>query len=290
MTRQISRLASGGRIDRTRRLRFTWEGRMLEGYEGDTLASALVANGVSLVGRSFKYHRPRGLVGVGVEESNALVQLGEGARSTPNMRATEILLYDGLVAKPVNCFPNSRFDIGAVNDLASRFLSAGFYYKTFMWPDWHLYEGLIRRAAGLGKVARAADPDRYESRFAHCDVLVVGAGPAGLAAAHAAAASGARVILAEQDDGVGGALRYEDIAINDQPGAVWAQRMADEIAAKSEAQILLRATVVGYHDHKSLTMVQQLADEAGCAADPSRARYRTWQIRAGQVVLATGAI
>ena len=147
---QVARLQHGGLIDRSKPLRFTWEGRALLGYEGDTLASALVANGVTLVGRSFKYHRPRGLIGAGVEESNALVQLGEGARSTPNVRATEIPLYEGLVARPVNCFPSSRFDIGAINSKLSRFLPAGFYYKTFMWPHWHMYEGIIRRAAGLG--------------------------------------------------------------------------------------------------------------------------------------------
>ncbi|RZF63919.1 sarcosine oxidase subunit alpha family protein [Sphingomonas populi] len=286
----MARLAQGGRIDRTRPLRFIWEGRGYQGYAGDTLASALMANGVTLVGRSFKYHRPRGIIGAGVEESNALVQLGDGARSTPNMRATEVLLYDGLVARPVNCFPNSRFDIGSINNLVARFLPAGFYYKTFMWPDWHLYEGFIRRAAGLGKVARQADPDRYESRFAHCDVLVVGSGPAGLAAANAAAASGARVILADQDDGIGGALRYEDISVDGQAGADWAARIGGAIAAQPEAKILLRTAVVGYHDHNSLTMVQQLANEAECAADPTRARYRTWQVRAGRVVLATGAI
>ena len=290
MSRQIARLAEGGRIDRTRPLRFTWEGRALQGYAGDTLASALMANGISLVGRSFKYHRPRGIIGAGVEESNALVQLGDGARSTPNMRATEILLYDGLAAKPVNCFPNSRFDIGGINNLVARFLPAGFYYKTFMWPSWHLYEGIIRRAAGLGKVASARDPDRYESRFAHCDVLVVGAGPAGLAAANAAAASGARVILAEQDDGVGGALRYDNISIDGQAGAAWAQRIGGTIAGHAEAKLLLRTAVVGYHDHNSLTMVQQLGNEAECAADPTHARYRTWLVRAGRVVLATGAI
>ena len=290
MSGQNARLASGGQIDRTRPLRFTWEGRALEGYAGDTLASALMANSVSMVGRSFKYHRPRGIIGAGVEECNALVQLGDGARSTPNMRATEIPLYDGLIAKPVNCFPNSRFDIGGINNLVARFLPAGFYYKTFMWPDWHLYEGIIRRAAGLGKVAEGADPDRYENRFAHCDVLVIGAGPAGLAAANSAAASGARVILAEQDDGFGGTLRYDNVMIDGQPGARWADRIGGTIAAQSEARVLLRTAVVGYHDHNSLTMVQQLANEAQCAVDPSRARYRTWQVRAGRVILATGAI
>ena len=288
--RQIARLPDGGLIDRAKPLGFTWEGRDLMGYAGDTLASALVANGVTLVGRSFKYHRPRGLVGAGVEESNALVQLGGGARSTPNVQATEIPLYEGLVAKPVNCFPNSRFDVGAVNARFSRFLPAGFYYKTFMWPHWHVYEGIIRRAAGLGRVSKDPDPDRYESRFAHCDVLVVGGGPAGLAAARAAASTGARVILAEQDCRLGGALLYDETTIDGASGLDWVGRTSDEIAASPEAMILLRTAVVGFHDHNSLTMVQQLSNEAECAADPSRARCRTWLVRAGRVILATGAI
>ena len=288
--RQPARLDRGGRIDRSRPLRFTWEGRSLEGYAGDTLASALVANGVRLLGRSFKYHRPRGLIGAGVEESNVLVQLGCGARSTPNVRATEISLYDGLVAKPVNCWPSARFDIGSLSSLLSRFLPAGFYYKTFMWPDWHLYEGLIRRAAGLGKVATAPDPDRYESRFAHCDVLVVGAGPAGLAAALSAAESGARVILAEQDSLPGGSLLVDGAAIDGASADAWIARAMARLATCEEMQVLLRTAVVGYHDHNSLTMVEQLDDEPTCAADEGRARYRTWLVRAGRVVLAAGAI
>ncbi|MDT9600223.1 sarcosine oxidase subunit alpha family protein [Sphingosinicella rhizophila] len=287
---QPFRLGTGGSIDRSRPIRFTFEGRTLTGFAGDTLASALLANGVRLAGRSFKYHRPRGLVGAGVEESNVLVQLGEGARSTPNVQATQIPLYDGLVAKPVNCWPSSNFDIGGVNNLLSRFFSAGFYYKTFMWPTWHLYEGFIRRAAGLGKVSEQADPDRYESRFAHCDLLVVGAGPAGLAAARAAAASGARVILAEQDEAVGGALLWNQAEIDGKPGADWAQAAAAEIEAAPEARILLRTTVTGYHDHNSITMVERLNDEAVCAAEPAAARARGWVVRAKQVVLATGAL
>ena len=284
------RTPTGGAIDRSKRLRFTWEGRSYEGYEGDTLASALLANGVRVVGRSFKYHRPRGIIAAGTEESNALIQLGEGARSTPNVRATEIKLYDGLVARPVNCWPNARYDIGGLIGLAARFLPAGFYYKTFMWPSWHLYEGFIRRAAGLGRAASEPDPDRYESRFAHCDVLVVGAGPSGLASARAAAASGARVILVEQDSSFGGALHNDEREINGRSGVAWANITAAELATHGDVKLLLRTTAVGYHDHNSVTLIEQMADENACAADPGVARYRTWLVRAKHIVLATGAI
>lgn len=290
MSKQPARLDQGGAIDRARPLRFTWEGRCYTGYAGDTLASALVANGIRLIGRSFKYHRPRGLLGAGAEEPNALVQLGEGSRSTPNVRATEVPLYDGLVARPVNCWPSSRWDIGAVNDLGSRFLAAGFYYKTFMWPDWHLFEGSIRKAAGLGRAAAEPDPDRYEARFLHCDVLVVGGGPAGLAAARAASVNGARVVLAEQDTALGGNLLVDDARIDGLSGADWIARSEAEIRANRDALILLRTSVAGYHDHNSLTLIEQLANEAQCAADPRLARSRSWIVRAGRVILATGAI
>ena len=177
-----------------------------EGYAGDTLASALLANGVHLVGRSFKYHRPRGIVGAGVDEPNALVQLARGARTEPNVRATTQELYDGLVAASQNCWPSVRFDVGAINDAAvARFMPAGFYYKTFMWPPsprwWLRYEHVIRRAAGMGRAASEPDPDHYEHQYAHCDVLVIGAGPAGLAAARAAAHAGARVMVCDENRG-----------------------------------------------------------------------------------------
>jgi sarcosine oxidase, subunit alpha len=290
VTEQPFRLAHGGAIDRSRPLRFRWEGRELTGFEGDTLASALVANGVCLLGRSFKYHRPRGLLGIGAEEPNILVQLGEGARSTPNVRATEALLYDGLAARPVNAWPNVRFDLLSVFSQVARFLPAGFYYKTFMWPDWHLFEGFIRRAAGLGKVAVEADPDRYESRSAHCDVLVIGAGIAGLTAACAAAASGARVIMAEQDFLVGGTARWDGAIVDDMAASDWAEAKLAELRAMPGVRVLLRTAAVGYHDHNSLTLVETTGDEAACAADPTLARSRTWSVRATQVVLATGAI
>jgi sarcosine oxidase subunit alpha len=287
---QPFRIASGGRIDRSRLLAFRFAGRTYQGYAGDTLASALLANGVRLIGRSFKYHRPRGLMGVGVEEANALVQLGTGARSTPNVRATEVLLYDGLVAEPVNCWPSLQFDVGAVNSRLARFLPAGFYYKTFMWPSWHLYEGLIRRAAGLGRVASEPDPDRYEHRYAHCDVLVVGGGPAGLAAARAAAAGGARVMLTEQEAEFGGSLLVDGATIDTLDGPAWALKTVNEIAAASEAICLTRTTAVGYFDHNLVLLAETMEEEAACTRTSATPRVRLWKVRAGRVILATGAI
>lgn len=283
------RLRQGGLIDRSQVLRFTFEGRSYTGYAGDTLASALVANGVRLVGRSFKYHRPRGIFGAGAEEPNALIQAGTGARSTPNMRASEIRLYDGLTARAVNCWPNLGFDVGCVNNLLSRFLVAGFYYKTFMWPTWHLYEGFIRRAAGLGTVAKGADPDRYETRHAHCDVLVVGAGPAGLAAASAAAATGARVILAEQDSRLGGQLLWDGGEIDGRSGLEWVEERERFLRDHGEVRILVNTTVTGYFDHNALSMVEAISGD-DIAAAPASPRYRQWDVRAGRVILATGAI
>ena len=205
----MSRLATGGLVDRARPLEFSFDGRKLSGFAGDTLASALLANDVKLVGRSFKYHRPRGIVGAGTEEPNALVELRSGARREPNSRATTTELYDGLEAASQNRFPSLSFDLLAVNGLLSPFFGAAFYYKTFMWPKaaWEkLYEPAIRRAAGLGRAAEAPDPDSYEKANAFCDLLVIGSGPAGLMAALAAGRAGARVILAEEDFAFGGRL------------------------------------------------------------------------------------
>ena len=213
MTLPTFRLSDGGRIDRNRPVQFSFDGRSLQGFAGDSLASALLANGIHLVGRSFKYHRPRGILSAGVEEPNALVTLDRGEnRATPNLRATQIELYEGLVAASQNRFPSLAFDVGAMAGFAGPVLSAGFYYKTFKWPPsfWrHVYEPVIRRAAGLGRAPAAPDPDRYLHQYAHCDLLIVGGGPAGLAAALGASVTGQRVILCDEQPEFGGSLLAE---------------------------------------------------------------------------------
>jgi sarcosine oxidase subunit alpha len=280
----------GGAIDRARPLAFTFNGRGLSGYAGDTLASALLANGVRLVARSFKYHRPRGIFGAGVEEPNALVQLGEGARSLPNSKATEIELQDGLAAMSQNCWPSVAFDLGAAAGLAAKLLPAGFYYKTFKWPasSWKgLYEPLIRRAAGLGRAPVEPDPDRYEHRHAHCDVLVVGAGPAGLSAAIAAAEQGARVILADERAAPGGALLGERGEVAGEPIEAWIAGRVAALARHADARLLTRTTAFGYYDHNQLALIERVADHRPAA--PGEPRQRLWHVHAKQVVLATGA-
>ena len=291
------RLANGGRIDRSRTLRFTFDGRPYGGYAGDTLASALLANGVHLMGRSFKYHRPRGVLAAGAEEPNALVAVRrDAARYTPNLRATQVELYDGLEAHSQNRWPALSFDIGAVNDLLAPFIPAGFYYKTFMWPKgaWKsLYEPRIRAAAGLGRAPAQADPDRYAARYAHCDVLVVGAGPAGLAAAAAAAAAGARVVLCDEQSEPGGSLLAHDphapLPIEGGPPAQWLERTLGALAANVRVTLLPRTTAFGYFPHNLVALNQRLTDHLA-AAPADLPRERQWQVRAREVVLATGAI
>ncbi len=291
MTGQPHRLPDGGAVDRSRSVGFSFNGRSYTGLGGDTLASALLANGVHLVGRSFKYHRPRGILSAGAEEPNALVQLESGPRSIPNLRATRIELYEGLAAASVNCWPGPGFDAAAVNDLAHRLIPAGFYYKTFMWPrrGWHFYERMIRRMAGLGRAPDGPDPDRYERMNAHCDVLVVGAGPAGLAAAEAAAHGGGRVLLADDGSLPGGSL-LNMAEPEDGFGARWAAETAVALEAMNNVRILARTTVTGYFDHNFLTALEQVTDHLGPLAPEHLPRQRLWRIRADAVILATGAI
>jgi sarcosine oxidase subunit alpha len=288
------RNATGGRIDRTRSLRFRFDGSEYEGLAGDTLASALLANGVHLVGRSFKYHRPRGIVTAGAEEPNALVTIRrDAARETPNLRATQVELYDGLEADSQNRWPSLGFDIGRASDFLSPLFPAGFYYKTFMWPRsaWQaLYEPLIRRAAGLGRAPPLPDPDTYAQRFAHCDVLVVGAGPAGLAAALAAAGGGARVILADEQSEPGGTLLDGCAAsIDGETADAWLAWTLAELDGNPRVRVLPRTTVFGYFPHNNLGLVERLTDHLAKPGE-GQARERLWQVRAREVVLATGAI
>ncbi|MCB1500092.1 MAG: sarcosine oxidase subunit alpha family protein [Bauldia sp.] len=291
-TDQPSRLAFGGLIDRRLPLRFRFDDLELTGYAGDTLASALIANDVKLVGRSFKYHRPRGILTAGSEEPNALVELRAGPRREPNTRATTIELYDGLAADSQNRWPSLRHDLLAVNQLAAPFLGAGFYYKTFMWPAafWEkVYEPAIRRAAGLGRAATAADPDPYEKAFAFCDVLVIGGGPAGLAAALAAGRAGARVILCDEDFLAGGRLNAERRGVGDKPAYAWAAEAVAELAAMPDVTLMPRTTVYGVYDGGTYAAIERVGDHLPVPA-PHTPRQRNWKIVAKRTVLAAGAI
>jgi len=288
---QPFRAPDGGLIDRTRTLGFRFDGVAYAGHPGDSLASALLANGQRVVGRSFKYHRRRGIVGIGAEEPNALVQVGQGARSEPNLRATEVELFDGLSAASQNRWPSLGFDIGAITDLMSRFLPAGFYYKTFMWPAswWPRYERVIRAAAGLGRAPVLPDPDAYMRRHAHCDVLVVGAGAAGLTAALVAARAGARVVLVDEHAQPGGQLRREAHDVDGSPGHQWASAVVDELRALPRVRVIARASAFGCYDDNLVAVCERLTDHLASPA-PGQPRQRVWWLRARHVVLATGAL
>ena len=291
------RLSIGGRIRRDRPCNFQFDGRQYQGFEGDSLASALLANGVHLTGRSFKYHRPRGILACGSEEPNALIRLGTGGRVEPNLRATQIALTEGLIAESQNRWPSLTLDVGAVNSLLGRFFPAGFYYKTFMWPAsrWMTYEHFIRHAAGLGKVGdEHEDPDRYEKTHAHCDILIAGGGVAGLMAAWQAAQAGTagnrpRVILADEQEEFGGWMLGEtDCQLDGNPATEWISQITEKLAAMENVTLLPRTTVFGYMDHNYLTMVERVTDHL---ADPPPylPRQRLWKLRAKQVILAQGA-
>ena len=291
MNGQVFRLDAGGRIERDKPLAFTFDGRRYSGFAGDTLASALLANGRHLLGRSFKYHRPRGCLTASSGEPNALVELRNGARREPNSRATMIELYEGLEAASQNRFPSLDFDLLALNQCFSRFLGAGFYYKTFMWPSsfWEpVYEKAIRRAAGLGRASRQPDPDRYEHGHVHCDILVVGGGPAGLAAALAAGRCGARVLLMEEMPWLGGDLSQEQDVIDDLAGRDWIAQAQRQLASMPDVCIKTRCAVFGQYDHNVFAAVERVGDHLA-QPPPHRPRQRLWSIRARRVILATGA-
>lgn len=285
------RLPKGGLVDRAQPLSFTFDGRVLSGLAGDTLASALIANGIGLVGRSFKYHRPRGILTAGTEEPNALVELRSGARLEPNTKATTVELYDGLDARSQNRWPSLRFDAMAINSLFSPFLVAGFYYKTFMWPAalWEkFYEPAIRRAAGLGRASNEPDPDCYEKAWAHCDVLVAGAGPAGLSAALAAARTGARVILCEEDRLLGGRLLSDGGEIDGAPAVKWLSQVEAELKAAPNVRIFRRSSVFGVFDGGTFGVLERVNDHISVPPE-HEPRQRLWRVVAKRMVVAAGA-
>ncbi|MEM1343893.1 MAG: 2Fe-2S iron-sulfur cluster-binding protein [Pseudomonadota bacterium] len=286
------RLDEGGAIERSEQRRFSWDGRAYHGFAGDTLASALMASGERILARGFKYHRPRGVMAAGPEEGGALVTLGEGARREANAKASQIELYDGLKAFGQNAYPNVRFDLGRVNDLLGAFFAAGFYYKTFFgisgkgtW-EWMQFEKIIRQAAGMGAASTEPDPDAYDIVHAHCDVLVVGAGAAGLAAAEEALAQGLDVILAEQDFALGPALLGAEGAIEGEDTAAW---RTTRLRALSRARILPRTTAFGLYDGNVVGLYEKVTDHLA-KPDPALPRGRVHIVRPRSVILATGAI
>ena len=289
---QKYRLDNIGYINRDKKISFTFNGKKYFGYEGDTLASALLANGIHLVGRSFKYHRPRGFFGAGVDEPNAKVQLYKGAKTEPNANATEVELVEGLIAKSQNCWPSVSFDFGAINNLFQKFFPAGFYYKTFMWPKsfWYkVYEPIIRKAAGLGVAPLKPDPDRYEHKYEYCDVLIVGSGPSGLASALAAAKNGARVILAEDKSRFGGSLLVDEVTIGNKKGKEWADEAISQLKSMPNVIVKNRSQVFGYYDHNMMVMFEKTRDHI---ENPNKftPRQKLWYIRAKEIVISTGSL
>ena len=282
---------SGNLVDCSMPLTFSFNDKRLEGYSGDTLASALIANGQRLVGRSFKYHRPRGIFTAGSEEPNALVQLRRGAHSEPNTRATVTELFDGLEATSQNHLGSLEFDLMAVNGLLSPLLSAGFYYKTFMWPKsfWEkVYEPIIRASAGLGRLSEDTDPDTYDKGFLHCDVLIVGGGPAGLTAALIAGRSNARVIVADEDFLIGGRLNAETHEVDGIAGAQWAAQAAAELASLPNVRVMTRTTVFGAYDHGIYGALERRTDHL--PSSQGKPRQVLWRVYSKRTVLCAGAI
>jgi len=286
---QVNRI-NGGLVDRSRTLSFTFNDKEFQGHPGDTLASALLANGQRLVGRGFKYHRPRGILSAGSEEPNALVQLRRGALQEPNTRATTTELFNGLEATSQNHRGSLEHDLMEVTDLFSRFLSAGFYYKTFMWPAafWEkIYEPAIRNSAGLGRISMEEDPDTYDKGFLHCDLLVIGAGPAGLSAALTAGRSGARVILADEDFRPGGRLNAETFEVDAMAGSDWADRTASELASMDNVRLMTRTTVFGAYDHGIYGALERRTDHL--PHSDSKPRQVLWRIYSRRAILCAGS-
>ncbi|MDE2385875.1 MAG: sarcosine oxidase subunit alpha family protein [Alphaproteobacteria bacterium] len=294
MTGKPYRLAEGGsRIDRAKRVTFSFDGRDIQGFAGDTVASAVLASGQKVFGRSYKYHRPRGVMGLGSEEMNALVGVGADAKREPNLRANQVEIYQGMVSESQNRWPSLTFDIGGINNKLSRFFPGGFYYKTFMWPKafWkHVYEPVIRKAAGLGKAATGRDPDNYEHMHIHADVLVAGGGLAGILAAEAAAKAGAKVVLMDENPVLGGIADLTAGMINGACVADWLAPKIAELKAMPNVHVLVRTTVVGHYHHNFLMAAERVADHDPSLLAAGAPRHRLWKIRASHVIMATGAL
>jgi len=290
------RVKSGKAIDETYRISFKFNGSTYYGFKGDTLASALLANDVHLVGRSFKYHRPRGIMTSGSEEPNAIVQLHDNSsRTEPNVRATEIEIYEGLVASSQNCWPSVKFDIGGINNFLSPLLPAGFYYKTFMWPAsfWEKYEYFIRRSAGLGKSPTEPDPDIYEHKYIHCDVLIIGSGISGIIAAKTAAKNGFKTLLVDEKPNLGGSTIYQTsdyFKINNQTSSSWLEKEINEIKKLKNLEIKTRTSVAAYHGYNFLLARENLTDHLPIELRKDKIRHKLLKIRAKKVITATGSI
>ena len=283
-------------IDETSRISFKFNNKTYYGFKGDTLASALLANDIHLVGRSFKYHRPRGIMTAGSEEPNAIVQINDGSALTePNVRATEVEIYEGLEASSQNCWPSVNFDIGGINNLLSPLLPAGFYYKTFMWPAsfWEKYEYFIRKSAGLGKSPSKPDPDIYEHRYIHCDVLVIGAGISGIIAAKSAAKNGFKTLLIDEKPNLGGSTIYQDsdlFKINNQNSSSWLEKEINEIKKLENIEIKTRTSVAAFHGYNYLLARENLTDHLPIDQKKEKIRHKLLKIRAKKVITATGSI
>ena len=285
------RVENIGRIARDKILHFTFNGKKYVGFQGDTLASALLANGIHLIARSIKYHRPRGFIGSGVEDPNGLVKIGSGSKALPNHFATQIELYEGLEAESVNCWPSVNFDFGALQGKLSRFMVPGFYYKTFMWPSWlwPIYEKLLRNRAGYGVVPSLPDVDRYEKRNIHCEFLIIGGGPAGITAALAAGRSGLRVILVDEQNELGGTLLNDRVQIDSKYAHTWLNESINELNKMPEVKILSRSTAFGNYEHQYIGVLERIP-EHHLKNSINLPRERIWKIRAAKTFIATGAI